>query len=90
MNRKNMQLNINNKSTFIGHVIKQQFKTLIVDVRKKIKHKKYGKFLNVSRKYMVHDANNKCCVGDAVFIAQSKPYSHKKRWIVIGVKTINN
>lgn len=90
MNTKNTQININNQSTFIGSVIKQQCKTVIVNVRKKIKHKKYGKFLNVSCKYMVHDHNNKCCIGDTVFIAQSKPYSHKKRWIVVGIKTINN
>ena len=36
-----------------------------------------------SKKYHVHDENNKFKIGDNVNIIESKPYSKLKRWKVI-------
>jgi len=76
------------KHIFKGYVIKKQFRTLIVKVQRRVKHPKYKKVLNIYSKYMVHNPKNKCYVGDMIFFSQSKPYSHRKRWLIISKKTI--
>jgi small subunit ribosomal protein S17 len=78
-------ITINKKNTFVGSVIKKCFKTVILEVKKKVRHYKYGKYLNISFKYLVHDEKDECCIGDIACIQQSKPYSHRKKWKVIKV-----
>lgn len=72
----------NKKNIFMGYIIKEQFKTVVVEVKKTVKHNKYKKILNKSLKYIVHDKKNECCIGDIVLIKQSKPYSVRKKWII--------
>lgn len=76
--------NINIKDTykyaFIGHVIRQQDKTIVVEVITNTQHKKYKKVIYKSSRYMVHDSMNSCCIGDLVLCQQSKPQSSKKKW----------
>jgi small subunit ribosomal protein S17 len=55
-------------------------KGAVVSVRRRIRHRRYGKFLDVSKRYMVHDEENQCRVGDRVVIAESRPLSKNKRW----------
>ena len=65
-----------------GVVINNSFsKTIVVRViLKKIK-KKYPKTVNISKKYLVHDANNVCKLGDLVNIVECRPLSRLKKWI---------
>jgi small subunit ribosomal protein S17 len=81
---------INKKNTFVGSVLKKRLKTVTLEVNKKVKHPKYGKYLNMSLKYLVHDEKDECCIGDIVCIQQSKPYSHKKTWKIIKILIKNN
>ena len=63
-----------------GKVIKDQNdKTVIVLVKRKYSHPFFKKVINSSKKYHVHDENNKFKVGDAVKIIESKPFSKKKK-----------
>ena len=72
------------KRVLSGTVISnKQDKTIKVNVDRKVRHKKYKKYINRSKKYSVHDENNKYNVGDGVLIQESKPYSKSKRWVVI-------
>jgi small subunit ribosomal protein S17 len=72
--------NIIKKHTLQGSVIKKIEKTITVEIGRKIKHLKYGKFLNIKSKYIAHDEKNACKIGDNVVIQQSRSYSRRKAW----------
>ncbi len=55
-------------------------KTITVSVKWKEKHPIYGKFVNKTKKYHVHDENNECHVGDVVRIMETRPLSKTIRW----------
>ena len=58
-------------------------KTVVVNVLRRFKHKKYSKFVNVTKKYHAHDEENKYSTGDSVEIIESKAYSKLKKWEVV-------
>jgi small subunit ribosomal protein S17 len=60
-------------------------KTIVVKVSRRIKHPKYGKYLNVFKKYYAHDEKNEAKVGDKVKIISSKPISKTKKWKLINI-----
>ena len=55
-------------------------KTITVAVRWKEKHPIYGKFVNKTKKFHVHDENNECGVGDTVRIMETRPLSKTVHW----------
>lgn len=55
-------------------------KTVVVNVVRRYKHRTYSKFVNQSKKYHAHDAENTAQVGDVVTIIESRPYSKLKKW----------
>ena len=55
-------------------------KTIVVAVKWKEKHPIYGKFVNKTKKYHVHDEENTCGIGDVVRIMETRPLSKTKRW----------
>jgi len=57
-------------------------KTVIVMVEDRVKHPKYGKVIRRTRKYVAHDENNACGVGDRVVLTETRPLSATKRWRV--------
>ena len=57
-------------------------KTIVVNVVRRVRHKLYKKIINRSKKYHVHDEDNKFKIGDIVSIIESKPISKLKSWIV--------
>jgi len=75
-----------NQRQLLGTVVKNSgLKTVSVLVERKVKHPVYGKYVKKSRKYLVHDENSKCKIGDAVIIFESKPFSKSKSWYVNSV-----
>ncbi|WP_016917436.1 30S ribosomal protein S17 [Rickettsia honei] len=58
-------------------------KTVTVKVERKFKHPIYKKFVKVSKKYAVHDSENKYQEGDKVSIIESRPISKTKTWVVV-------
>lgn len=60
-------------------------KTISVLVERKEKHPVYGKIVNKSTKYHVHDEENTCNEGDTVTITETKPYSKTKKWCLVSV-----
>ena len=67
-----------------GTVVKDKNdKTIVVLVNRRYVHPFFGKVMTNSKKYHVHDENNKFKIGDNVNIIESKPYSKLKRWKVI-------
>ena len=57
-------------------------KTVVVEVEDHVKHPKYGKVLRRTKKYMAHDEQNECGVGDRVLLMETRPLSATKRWRV--------
>ena len=57
-------------------------KTVMVEVAHTVRHRLYGKVLRRTKKYMAHDEENTCQVGDRVEIIESRPLSRRKRWSV--------
>ncbi len=57
-------------------------KTVIVDVTHSVSHPKYGKPMKRVSRFKAHDKENKCRIGDKVFITESRPISRTKRWRV--------
>jgi small subunit ribosomal protein S17 len=71
------------KRTLVGRVVSDKMdKTVVVRVDRLHRHRLYKKVVNVTRKYKAHDAENACSVGDVVRIAESRPISRDKRWVV--------
>ena len=65
----------------VGVVISNKMeKTIVVAVRWKEKHPIYGKFVNKTRKFHVHDEKNECGIGDTVRIMETRPLSKTVRW----------
>ena len=60
-------------------------KSIVVAVERKVKHPKYGKFLNKTTKFIAHDEANTCNVGDTVKITETRPLSKNKCWRLVEV-----
>ena len=58
-------------------------KTVIVRVERRIMHPVYKKFINTSKKFAAHDAENKSKTGDTVNIRECAPISKKKSFEVV-------
>ncbi len=55
-------------------------KTITVKVEHRLPHPRYKKYYTLSKKFMVHDPDNTCNMGDRVRIVECRPISHRKRW----------
>jgi small subunit ribosomal protein S17 len=55
-------------------------KTITVSVRRQMKHPMYGKYLERSSTFMVHDEDDEANEGDTVRIMETRPISKNKRW----------
>jgi len=72
--------------TLTGTVVSDKMnKTAVVLLERKVKHPKYGKYIKKSTKYKIHDADNKCKIGDIVTITEVRPISKNKSWKLVDV-----
>lgn len=55
-------------------------KTIVVLVERLVKHREYHKYIKRQAKFVAHDENNACGIGDKVLITESRPLSRTKRW----------
>ena len=60
-------------------------KTVVVTVIRRVRDRRFHKFVVNRVHYKAHDENNTCGVGDVVEIIESRPYSKTKRWRVLRV-----
>tara|TARA_B100000795_G_scaffold267976_1_gene253948 strand:- start:1009 stop:1263 length:255 start_codon:yes stop_codon:yes gene_type:complete len=65
----------------IGIVVSNKMqKTLVVNVESRFPHPIYSKTMIRTKKYVVHDENNDCNIGDQILIKECRPLSRRKRW----------
>jgi len=60
-------------------------KSVVVAVERQVRHGVYGKTQRRTTKFMAHDEENQAKVGDRVALAESRPMSRRKRWVVTRV-----
>jgi small subunit ribosomal protein S17 len=70
----------------IGVVVSNKMdKSIVVAIKRKVKHPIYGKFVNRTKKLMAHDEENSCNIGDTVRISETRPLSKNKAWRLIEI-----
>ncbi len=70
----------------IGVVVSNKMdKSIVVEIKRKVKHPIYGKFISKTKKMMAHDEENSCNIGDTVRIAETRPLSKNKTWRLVEI-----
>jgi len=70
----------------VGIVVSNKMdKTIVITVDRKVKHPKYGKFINRRTKLTAHDEENTCNIGDKVRIMETRPMSKNKCWRLVEI-----
>jgi small subunit ribosomal protein S17 len=71
------------KRQVIGTIVSNKMdKTVVVVAERLVKHPLYKKFIRRQHKYVAHDTDNQCGIGDRVLLTESRPLSKTKRWRV--------
>ncbi len=71
------------KRQVIGTIVSNKMdKTVVVQVERLVKHPLYKKYIRRRNKFVAHDNDNACNIGDKVLITESRPLSKTKRWRV--------
>ena len=70
-----------NRRTLTGTVVSDKGdKTIVVSVATLVKHPLFKKYIRRRKKFMAHDPQNDCGIGDTVSIIEHRPLSARKRW----------
>lgn len=79
-----MERNLRKERT--GIVISNKMnKSIVVAIKRKVKHPIYGKFVSRTKKLMAHDEENSCNIGDTVRILETRPLSKNKTWRLVEI-----
>ncbi len=71
------------RRTKIGRVASNKMnKTIVVEVESVVRHRLYGRTLRLTKRFKAHDEDNRCEIGDTVIIAESRPISREKHWVL--------
>ena len=60
-------------------------KSIVVTIEESRRHALYGKSTKITKKYVAHDENNECQIGDKVRIMETRPLSKTKRWRLVEI-----
>ena len=81
-----MAENRGNRKTCTGVVVSDKMdKTIVVEVRTRVRHPLYGKIMNQTTKFKAHDENNECGIGDTVRVMETRPLSKDKHWRLVEI-----
>ena len=74
------------RKTRVGLVVSNKMdKTIVVAVERRVIDPLYKKYVKRTRKFMAHDEQNECEVGDRVRIMETRPLSKNKNWRLIQI-----
>ena len=59
--------------------------TVVVAVIERVRHPRYGKTVQRTKRLYAHDADNAAKVGDRVRVVETRPLSKLKRWKLVEV-----
>ncbi len=60
-------------------------KTAVVAIVDRVRHRRYNKTVQRTKKLFVHDSDNDLNVGDRVRIQETRPLSKNKRWRILEI-----
>jgi len=60
-------------------------KSIVIAEVRRVQHPMYGKFVLKTKKYVAHDENNDCNIGDKVRIMETRPMSKSKCWRLVEI-----
>ena len=76
----------NLRKTRVGIVTSDKMeKTIVVATEESRRHSLYGKSQKITKKFMAHDENNECQIGDKVEIMETRPLSKNVRWRLVRI-----
>lgn len=71
---------------FVGEVVSNKMnKTVVVVVKRLVRHGRYGKVLRRVTRLKAHDEKNECQIGDRVTLSETRPLSKDKHFRVSSV-----
>ena len=74
------------RKTRTGVVVSDKMdKTIVVEIRTRVRHPLYGKIMNRTNKIKAHDEENQCGIGDTVKVMETRPLSKDKRWRLVEI-----
>ena len=74
------------RKTRTGVVVSDKIdKTIVVEIRTRVRHPLYGKIMNRTNRIKAHDENNECGIGDTVRVMETRPLSKDKRWRLVEI-----
>ena len=74
------------RKTRVGTVVSDKMdKTIVVEIKERVRHPLYGKIMNQTSKLKAHDEKNECGMGDTVRIMETRPLSKTKRWRLVEI-----
>jgi small subunit ribosomal protein S17 len=78
-----METNKTLRRSRVGKVVADSTeKTIKVEIEGMIPHPRYKKYIKRHPRFLVHDPQEICKVGDLVRIEECRPVSKTKKWIV--------
>ena len=67
----------------VGEVVSNKMqKTVVVVVKRLVRHRRYGKVLRRVTRLKAHDEKNECAIGDRVKLVETRPLSKDKHFRV--------
>ena len=70
----------------VGVVVRDKLdKGVLVAVERRVRHGLYGKIQWRTKRFLAHDETNRAKVGDRIAMVESRPVSHRKRFVVTRV-----
>ena len=70
----------------VGLVVSDKMdKTIVVEIKERVRHPLYGKIMNQTSKLKAHDEENQCGIGDTVRIMETRPLSKDKCWRLVEI-----
>ena len=74
------------RKTRTGVVVSDKMdKTIVVEIRTRVRHPLYGKIMNRTNRIKAHDEENQCGIGDTVRVMETRPLSKDKRWRLVEI-----
>jgi small subunit ribosomal protein S17 len=71
---------------FVGEVVSNKMqKTVVVVMKRFVRHHRYGKVLRRVTRVKAHDEKNECQIGDRVRLVETRPLSKDKHFRVVQI-----
>ena len=80
------KINKKNRKERTGIVVSNKMdKSVVVRINYHKMHPLYKKYVKKYKKFMAHDENNECNIGDKSRIVETRPLSKHKHWRVVEI-----